>query len=68
MKIDAVIFDIGNVLLTFDYTVAEQNILKQTGKETPPTQEHLHPLRMDHESGRISRADFVEAVRYAFRA
>ncbi len=66
MQIDAVIFDIGNVLLTFDYTIAEQEILKQTGKGAPPSQEELHPLRMEHESGTISRADFVKAVRYAF--
>jgi putative hydrolase of the HAD superfamily len=66
MKIDAVIFDIGNVLLTFDYTVAEQEILKHTGQEVPPSQEELHPLRMEHETGLISRADFVKAVREAF--
>ena len=64
--INAVIFDIGNVLLTFDYTVAEQEILRHTGQEAPPTQEELHPLRMDHETGLISRADFVKAVRDAF--
>jgi putative hydrolase of the HAD superfamily len=66
MQIDAVIFDIGNVLLTFDYTVAEQKILQQTGLEAPPSQEELHPLRMDHETGRISRADFIRAVRDTF--
>lgn len=66
MKIDAVIFDIGNVLLTFDYTLAEQEILKQTGREAPPSQADLHPLRIDHETGLISREDFVKAVREAF--
>ena len=49
MKIAAVIFDIGNVLLTFDYTVAEQEILRQTGRKSPPTQEKLYPLRLDHQ-------------------
>jgi len=66
MKIAAVIFDIGNVLLTFDYTVAEQEILRQTGRKSPPTQEKLYPLRLDHETGRIERADFVKAVQDAF--
>jgi FMN phosphatase YigB (HAD superfamily) len=66
MQVDAVIFDIGNVLLTFDYTVAERTILEQTGREAPPSQEELHPLRMDHETGRSSRADFIRAVRDAF--
>ena len=65
-QIDAVIFDIGNVLLTFDYTVAEQEILKHTGQEAPPSQEDLHPLRIDHETGMISREEFVKAVREAF--
>jgi FMN phosphatase YigB (HAD superfamily) len=65
-QINAVIFDIGNVLLTFDYTVAEQEILKHTGKQAPPSQEELHPLRVEHETGLIGRADFVQAVRNAF--
>jgi len=66
MPINAIIFDIGNVLLTFDYTLAEQEILKHTGQEVPPSQESLHPLRIDHETGLISRPDFVKAVRDAF--
>ncbi len=66
MKIDAVIFDIGNVLLTFDYTIAEQEILKQTGRDSPPSQEELHPLRINHETGRISQENFVKAIREAF--
>jgi FMN phosphatase YigB (HAD superfamily) len=66
MQIDAVIFDIGNVLLTFDYTLAERAILKHTGQAAPPSQEELHPLRMDHETGRSSRADFIKAAREAF--
>jgi putative hydrolase of the HAD superfamily len=66
MKIDAVIFDIGNVLLTFDYTIAEQEILKHTGQKAPPSQEELHPLRIDYETGLISREDFIKAVREAF--
>lgn len=66
MQIDAVIFDIGNVLLTFDYTVAEREILIHTGQDAPPSQEELNPLRIDHETGRISRQDFIKAVRDAF--
>jgi len=66
MKIQAVIFDIGNVLLTFDYTVAEQEILRQTGRKSPPSQEELNPLRIDHETGRIEQTDFVKAVQDAF--
>jgi FMN phosphatase YigB (HAD superfamily) len=66
MKFDAVIFDIGNVLLTFDYTVAEQEILKHSGQKSAPSQEELHPLRIEHETGRMRQAEFVKAVQDAF--
>jgi len=65
-QIDAVIFDIGNVLLTFDYFIAERALVAHTGIEAPPSLEELHPLRMDHETGRITREDFVKVVREAF--
>lgn len=66
MQLNSVIFDIGNVLLTFDYTIAEQEILKHTGQEAPTSQKDLHSLRIDHETGLIERADFIKAVRKAF--
>jgi len=65
-QIDAVIFDIGNVLLTFDYFIAERALVAHTGIGAPPSLEELHPLRMDHETGRITREDFVKVVREAF--
>ena len=65
-SIDAVIFDIGNVLLTFDYFIAERGLLAHTGREVAPSVEELHPHRMAHESGTISRAEFVKIVREAF--
>jgi len=66
MQIQAVIFDIGNVLLTFDYFIAERALVAHTGIGAPPSVEDLHPLRMDHETGRIPREDFVRIVREAF--
>ena len=66
MKIQAVIFDIGNVLLTFDYFIAERALVSHTGIENPPSVEDLHPHRMDHETGRSSREDFIRIVREAF--
>lgn len=66
MKIDAVIFDIGNVLLTFDYFIAERALVAHTGIQTPPSVEDLHPHRIDHETGRSTREDFVRIVREAF--
>jgi len=65
-QIDAVIFDIGNVLLTFDYFIAERALVAHTGIAAPPSVEDLHPLRMDHETGRIPREEFIRIVREAF--
>jgi len=66
LKIDAVIFDIGNVLLTFDYFIAERALLAHTGRDIAPSVEDLHPHRMDHESGRSTREEFIRIVREAF--
>ena len=66
MKIEAVIFDIGNVLLTFDYFIAERALLEQTGLKVAPSIEELHPHRIAHETGEISRGDFIRIVREAF--
>jgi len=66
LKIDAVIFDIGNVLLTFDYFIAERALLAHTGRNIAPSVEDLHPHRMDHESGRSTREEFIRIVREAF--
>ncbi len=65
-QIQAVIFDIGNVLLTFDYFIAERALVAHTGIGTPPSIEELHPHRMDHETGRSTREDFIRIVREAF--
>lgn len=65
-QIQAVIFDIGNVLLTFDYFIAERALVAQTGIGNPPSVEDLHPHRIDHETGRSTREDFVRIVREAF--
>ena len=66
MQIQAVIFDIGNVLLTFDYFIAERSLLAHTGQKVAPSIEELHPHRMAHETGTISREDFIKIVREAF--
>jgi putative hydrolase of the HAD superfamily len=66
LKIDAVIFDIGNVLLAFDYFIAERALLAHTGRNIARSVEDLHPHRMDHESGRSTREEFIRIVREAF--
>jgi FMN phosphatase YigB (HAD superfamily) len=66
MRIDAVVFDIGNVLLTFDYFIAQNALVEHTGIGEPPSIESLHPHRIDHETGRSTREDFIRIVRDAF--
>lgn len=66
MQIQAVIFDIGNVLLTFDYFIAERALLAHTGEKVAPSVKDLHPHRMAHETGTITREEFLRIVREAF--
>jgi FMN phosphatase YigB (HAD superfamily) len=60
-----IIFDLGKVLVDFDYTIAARKIAAR-GTKTPAD---LHsflgssPLLVEYECGRISRRDVYEAVR-----
>jgi HAD superfamily hydrolase (TIGR01509 family) len=62
-----IIFDLGKVLVDFDYTIAARKIAAR-GTKTPAD---LHsflgssPLLVEYECGRISRRDVYEAVRAA---
>jgi HAD superfamily hydrolase (TIGR01509 family) len=61
------IFDLGKVLVDFDYTIAAQKIAARSRKAP----EDLHaflgssPLLVEYESGRLTREKFFEAVRDA---
>lgn len=63
----AVIFDLGKVLVDFDYSIAASKIAARCSK--PP--ENLHaflgssPLLVEYESGRLTRGQFFDAVRDA---
>jgi FMN phosphatase YigB (HAD superfamily) len=67
MSQPAIIFDLGKVLVDFDYTVAAQKIAARSAKAP----EDLHaflgssPLLVEYESGRLTRQRFYEAVRDA---
>ena len=60
----ALIFDLGKVLVDFDYTIAARKIAARSAKAP----EDLHaflgssPLLVDYESGKLTRQDFYEAV------
>jgi HAD superfamily hydrolase (TIGR01509 family) len=63
----AIVFDLGKVLVDFDYSIAARKIAARSAK--PP--ENLHaflgssPLLVEYESGRLTRAQFFAAVRDA---
>ena len=58
--IEAVIFDIGNVLLSFDFGRVVRRIAPQCGVKVEDFNGRLEPLKMDLESGRISGANGIE--------
>jgi putative hydrolase of the HAD superfamily len=63
----AIIFDLGKVLVDFDYSIAARKIAARSSKAP----EDLHaflgssPLLVEFESGRVTRAQFFDAVRDA---
>lgn len=66
-KLPAIIFDLGKVLVDFDYTIAARKIAAQSTKAPADLHAFLgsSPLLVDYESGRINRRGFYEAVRDA---
>jgi FMN phosphatase YigB (HAD superfamily) len=63
----AVVFDLGKVLVDFDYTPATRKIAARSAK--PPEDLHSHvggsPLLIQYETGMITRHEFFEEVRRA---
>ena len=61
------VFDLGKVLLDFDYTIAARKIAARSAK--PPGDLHAFlassPILLDFESGRLTRRQFFEAVCHA---
>lgn len=61
------IFDLGKVLVDFDYSIAARRLAARSAKAP----EDLHaflgssPLLVDYESGRLTRQTFYEAIREA---
>jgi putative hydrolase of the HAD superfamily len=55
----ALLFDIGNVLVRFDFTAAAQRFAAQSEATTEQVLSLLSPFKDDLESGRISDDDFV---------
>jgi glucose-1-phosphatase len=63
----AIVFDLGKVLVDFDWSIAAKKIAARS--TTPPEQFHeflaTSPLLWEYECGRLSRAKFFEAIRAA---
>jgi len=60
--IKAIIFDIGNVLLKFDYQLAFNAIAAHTGEISPALIASLEPLNRDFEAGVVGRSEFIRRV------
>jgi HAD superfamily hydrolase (TIGR01509 family) len=69
MPSPALLFDIGNVLVRFDFTAAAQRFAAQSEATTEQVLSLLAPFKDDLECGRISNGDFVaqSMVRIGFR-
>lgn len=64
-KPEAVVFDLGKVLVDFDYSIAGRRIAAQSRLSAPEVQNYLDhsPLLFRYETGLIKREEFFETVR-----
>jgi HAD superfamily hydrolase (TIGR01509 family) len=62
MRIQAAIFDIGNVLVCFDWGRAAEQIRSMTGNDTKETREKFVVLKESFELGAISQETFLKNV------
>ena len=67
MNSPVIIFDLGKVLVDFDYSIAAQKIAARSTKAPADLHAFLgsSPLLVQYESGRLTRAEFYEAIRDA---
>jgi FMN phosphatase YigB (HAD superfamily) len=64
MRIEAAIFDIGNVLVPFDWQLAEKQFRSRIGSDTKEARERFVVLKESFELGQISQEAFLqEAIR-----
>jgi HAD superfamily hydrolase (TIGR01549 family) len=65
--IQAAIFDIGNVLLKFNYLVAAERLRLVNGLDELPEREIVVQAKQDLEAGRIGRAEFLDIATGVFQ-
>lgn len=66
-SIEAVVFDIGNVLLKFDYLIAANRLLAKSPLETLPDRGPIVAAKEALESGKMGRPEFVRRVQTEFQ-
>lgn len=67
MKPEIVVFDLGKVLVDFDYTIAVSRIAGRSALSPIEVEQFFFhsPLLVDYESGRLTRQEFFEQARQA---
>lgn len=65
--IRALIFDIGNVILRFDFNLALQRLAQDCDPAAEAILELIEPVKGAYEGGKIGRADFQSQVRDILR-
>lgn len=60
-----VVFDLGKVLVDFDYTIAARKIAEHCGLPPPEVKKHLDysPVLLRYETGLMTREEFFDEVR-----
>lgn len=67
MALQALIFDIGNVLLRFDFNLALQKLAHHCDPAAETILHLVEPVKAAYEGGRMSRADFQAEARAILR-
>jgi FMN phosphatase YigB (HAD superfamily) len=65
--VPAIIFDLGKVLVDFDYTIAARKIAARSSQAPKDLHAFLgsSPLLVEYESGRLARQEFFDSVCHA---
>ncbi len=67
MKTEAAIFDIGNVLLLFDYMKAARRLMEKSGMDCEPDRARITAANREYELGHTTPDQFLSVVRPEFR-
>lgn len=60
--VKAFLFDIGNVILRFDFAVAMRRLAGKMDPVSESVMEMIEPLKLAYESGQIPRAEFLQKI------